>query len=155
MAPTGYRLYLHTSRLAELEHKKLRHWSSLSWSVREKYLERARQLTKLHTIICETLQIDLQQLKETRKKAKQMKPKKAAKRTSRPSTKKEVADIEWQPRSTSLSRSRKSDQPDGINFLRLRSRSLQKPRRPLQLPSKELSLHESDLSSSMVCHFFF
>jgi hypothetical protein len=149
MAPTGYRLYLHSSRLAEFNDKKLRHWNSLSHSVREKFLERARQLKELHTIICETLHIDQELLKKTKKRAKRRKP---AKRVARTFTKKEVADMECPPRSRSLSRPRKSDiQPDGINVLRLRSRSLQRPRRPLRLPPKEPSLSETDLSTSMVC----
>lgn len=153
MAPTGYRLYLHSSRLPEFANKKLVQWNDLPHSQKEKFLKRASQLSELHSIICETLQIESQFVEETNaKKATKMTSKKPAKRVGRPATKKKDADEEWQPRERSPSQPRRElDQPDRINDLRLRSRILQKPKRPLRLRPKETSFSGTDCSSSLVC----
>jgi hypothetical protein len=162
MAPTGYRLYLHSSRLPECISKKQPQWNQLEWYTKLKFIKQASLLSELHSIICETLQIVPGNVEETKEKAKKQTSKKSVKSpvvkkkkadpeketnnnleklTPRKSTRRRARSVctmknedwEWQPRGRSLSRPREKDQRDGINFLRLRSRSLQRPKIPPRL----------------------
>lgn len=152
MAPTGYRLYLHSARLPEFLFKRLPLWNKLKESKREKFLKQASQLKELQKIICDNLHIEPDRDEdETPKKRVQSRGRSPMKRERSRSP--DEDDEDWRP-SSSLSllpaSPMENDSADEINFLRLRSRSLQRPKRPLRLRPEEPSISEN--SPSRVCY---